>query len=67
MIPEGHNAFVYILDGEGTFAGETADRHHCLILSHEVGEDGVSVAILLFCCLFPAFVAGVGWVGYGLG
>lgn len=53
MIPEGHNAFVYILDGEGIFAGETADRHHCLILSHEVGEDGVSVAILYFtnCCI----------------
>lgn len=45
LIPEGHNAFVYIIDGEGNFAGEEADKHHCLILSHEVGEDGPSPAL----------------------
>eukprot|EP00434_Breviolum_minutum_P031090 symbB.v1.2.027497.t4/scaffold2828.1/size70857/2 len=57
MIPEGHNAFVYILDGEGIFAGETADRHHCLILSHEVGEDGLVVRTAATAVSFFIFAA----------
>lgn len=57
LIPEGHNAFVYIIDGEGNFAGEEADKHHCLILSHEVGEDGLLVETTTTAVSFFIFAA----------
>ncbi|VAH96963.1 unnamed protein product [Triticum turgidum subsp. durum] len=42
-IPEGWNAFVYIIEGEGVFGKEgaaPASAHHCLVLS---AGDGLSV------------------------
>ncbi|PWZ11545.1 Pirin-like protein [Zea mays] len=39
-VPEGWNAFVYVVDGEGVFGRETATAHHCLVLG---SGDGVSV------------------------
>ncbi|KAF8708767.1 hypothetical protein HU200_030154 [Digitaria exilis] len=42
-VPEGWNAFVYIIDGEGVFGRETSapvSAHHCLVLGP---GDGLSV------------------------
>ncbi|PWZ22538.1 Pirin-like protein [Zea mays] len=39
-VPEGWNAFVYVVDGEGVFRRETATAHYCLVLGP---GDGVSV------------------------
>nr|ACF80384.1 unknown [Zea mays] len=39
-VPEGWNAFVYVVDGEGVFGRETATAHYCLVLGP---GDGVSV------------------------
>jgi quercetin 2,3-dioxygenase len=39
-IPEGWNAFVYVVDGEGVFGRETATAHYCLVLGP---GDGVNV------------------------
>ncbi|CAJ1433324.1 unnamed protein product [Effrenium voratum] len=40
---DGHTGFVYILEGEGSFVGEVASVHDCLILSNDEGEDGLVV------------------------
>lgn len=43
---DGHTGFVYILEGEGSFVGEVASVHDCLILSNDKGEDGGPAALM---------------------
>jgi len=40
-IPVDHNAFVYILNGEGTFSGQKCEAHHVLTLKS--GGDGIII------------------------
>ncbi|ODV89860.1 hypothetical protein CANCADRAFT_25374 [Tortispora caseinolytica NRRL Y-17796] len=45
LLPEGYNAFVYVLEGEAVVGGTSVAQYNCALLTNKPGENGITLSV----------------------